>query len=77
MSELVRTAIGSFRIEDAVTPRALSADDWRRWLLPVLRAAEYLPRVQLSADEVVRLRNGLPIRQIGERGGESWQPSTL
>jgi tRNA pseudouridine55 synthase len=71
MSGLVRTAIGDFRIEDAVAPTALRADDWQQWLLPPLRAVEYLPRMQLSADEVVRLRNGLSIAARAEGGGKT------
>ena len=62
MFGLVRTAIGGFRIEDAVAPGGLNRDDWLRWLLPPLRAVEYLPCVRLSADETVRIRNGLPIK---------------
>ena len=61
MSALVRTSIGCFRLEEAVDPRALSRNNWREWLQPPLRAVEHLPRVQLSADETARIRNGLPI----------------
>jgi tRNA pseudouridine(55) synthase len=63
MSGLVRTAIGGFRIEDAVDPHALKRDNWLEWLQPTLRAVEYLPRLQLSADEAERVRNGLPIER--------------
>ena len=66
MSGLVRTVIGSFRIEDAVAPGGLNGDNWLRWLRPALQAVEYLPRVQLSPDEVVRIRNGLTIKRRGE-----------
>jgi tRNA pseudouridine55 synthase len=75
MSGLVRMAIGAFRIEDAVAPNALRADDWQRRLLPPLRAVGYLPRIQLSADEVVRLRNGLSIAARAEGGGK-WAEGT-
>ena len=77
MSGLVRTAIGSFRIEDAVAPGGLNRDNWLRWLQPPLRAVECLPRVQLSPDEVVRIRNGLPIQRRGrkaEGGGSGGMP---
>jgi tRNA pseudouridine55 synthase len=70
MSGLVRTAIGGFRIEDAVDPDGLNRDDWLRWLLPPLRAVACLPRVQLSADEAERIRNGLAILLRGEGRGE-------
>jgi len=66
MSALVRTSIGCFTLEDAVNPRELSRDDWLRFLQPPLRAVEYLPRVQLSADEVKRIRTGLTINGRAE-----------
>ena len=66
MSGLVRTAIGGFRIEDAVAPGGLNRDNWLRWLLPPLRAVECLPRLQLSPDEAVRIRNGLTIQRRAE-----------
>ena len=69
MSGLVRTAIGGFRIEDAVDPDGLNRDDWLRWLLPPLRAVECLRRVQLSADEAERIRNGLAILCKGKADG--------
>ncbi len=68
MSALVRTAIGGFRVEDAVDPRELNADAWTQWLQPPLRAVEQLPRVQLSAEQVRRIRNGLTIEAKAEGG---------
>ena len=76
MSGLVRTAIGSFRIEDAVDPRA-EPRHWLRWLLPPLRAVECLPRVQLSADDADRIRNGLAIKPRAEGGGRRAEESPL
>jgi tRNA pseudouridine55 synthase len=61
MSALRRTAIGSFRAEEAVLPERLHRDNWTNHLLPPLRAVEQLPRVELSAEEIMRLRNGLTI----------------
>jgi tRNA pseudouridine55 synthase len=69
MSALVRTSIGRFSLEDAVDPRELHQDDWLRFLQPPLLAVEYLPRVQLSTDEVRRIRNGLTLDGKGEGGG--------
>jgi tRNA pseudouridine55 synthase len=62
MSALVRQAIGSFTLEDAVDPRELTRDNWMSLLQRPLRAIEYLPRVQLSGDDVQRIRTGLTIR---------------
>ncbi len=61
MSALVRTSIGVFTLEEAVDPRQLDCDNWFSLLQPPLRAIEYLPRLQLSAAEVRRLRTGLTI----------------
>jgi len=69
MSALERTSIGSLRIEEAINPRELTRDNWLPFLQPALRAVEYLPRVQLSAEEAVRLRNGLTIEMGGEGRG--------
>lgn len=61
MASLVRTAIGSFQIEDAVAPCDLRQADWRARLLPPLQAVEYLPCLRLSSEEVLHIQNG---RQI-------------
>jgi tRNA pseudouridine55 synthase len=66
MSALVRSSIGSFSLEEAIGPRELNGDNLTQYLQPPLRAVEYLPRVQLSADEVTRLRHGLTITRSAE-----------
>lgn len=63
MSALTRTAIGNFRLEDAVDPASLSAENLPSRLLPLLLAVECLPRVDLTPAEAVRLGNGLPIER--------------
>jgi len=72
MARLVRTAIGSFRLEEAVSPEALSADTWTGHLLPLLRAVESLPRVELTPVELQHVRSGrtIPRRVDGPEGGE-------
>ena len=71
MSSLVRTAIGSFRIEDAIAPDQLSRERLRPLLSPPLAAVEWLPRVALAPDEVVCVRQGktLPrdVLPVGEQ----------
>jgi len=72
MSALKRTAIGGFRVEDAIDPGAITRENLANHLLPPLRAVEQLPRVQLTADDVARLRNGLTIAlPKGDGGGRS------
>jgi tRNA pseudouridine55 synthase len=61
MAALERTAIGIFPIAEAVAPEQLTCDKWTQHLLPTLRAVEQLPRIDLSAAEVARIRNGLRI----------------
>jgi tRNA pseudouridine55 synthase len=61
MSALERTAIGRFQIGESLDPRQFHQDTWSSHLQPPLVAVEHLPRVRLSADQFVRLRNGLPV----------------
>jgi tRNA pseudouridine55 synthase len=61
MSELLRTSIGDFRIEEAVDPQQLTEQNWTDHLLPPLMAVGRLPRVELSAEEIARIRQGLSI----------------
>ena len=61
MSALVRTAVGSFRIEDAVEVGGLAKDNWTVRLLPPLRAVEFLPRVELAAEDIALVRAGRTI----------------
>ena len=69
MSALVRTSIGGFHVAEAIDPSRLTRDNWHAFLQPPLRAVEYLPRVPLSAEEAVRLRNGQTIAAKAEGGG--------
>jgi tRNA pseudouridine55 synthase len=65
MSALTRTAIGSFRLEDAHDPNDLTKENISGRLLPMMRAVENLPRLELSADEIAEVRHGRSIaRQI-------------
>jgi tRNA pseudouridine55 synthase len=61
MSSLVRTAIGSFRVEDAIEPDGLNHENLAQLLVPPLAAVEGLPRVDLSPSEVVAVRQGKTI----------------
>ena len=62
MSDLVRTRIGPFRIEDAVQLDALSTESQPEKLLPATMAVSHLPRYQCSASELESIRRGRPIR---------------
>lgn len=63
MSRLVRTAVGTFALRDAVPLDALSAENWRHVVLPPARAVEHLPSVQLDPEEIRRVRQGQTIQR--------------
>ena len=71
MSALVRTAIGRFRLEEAVTLDELTADTLPGHLQPPLAALEELPRVDLIDAEVIELRHGRPIAARPAPPGET------
>jgi tRNA pseudouridine55 synthase len=75
MSGLLRTSIGEFRIEEAVDPGQLTSQNWTDYLLPPLAAVGRLPRVELSAEEVAKIRNGCAIPVKGQKGGTTSQPT--
>ena len=58
MSALVRTAIGEFRVEDAVDLGSLSNDTLAEHLLPPAAAVADLPTIELNADELQLVRHG-------------------
>jgi tRNA pseudouridine55 synthase len=58
MSALVRTAIGSFPLADAIDPLKLTRDNIINHLLPPLRAVDHLPMVVLSPDDRRRIASG-------------------
>jgi tRNA pseudouridine55 synthase len=61
MSALERTAVGGFRVEEAVPMDALSADTLFGHLQPPLAAVADLQRVGLSDEQLVEIRHGRPI----------------
>lgn len=61
MSELQRTAIGGFRVEQACTPDRLSRETLADWLLPPERAVEALPAVRFDARQTRRILQGLSV----------------
>jgi tRNA pseudouridine55 synthase len=61
MESLVRTAIGTFRVEDAVEPMNLTRESLSDWLLPAARAVEALTNLTLAPDAIRRLAQGQPV----------------
>ena len=56
MSSLVRTAVGQFTLDDAVTSDQLRADTLSDWLQPAAAAIGHMPSVTLHHAEVDALR---------------------
>lgn len=63
MSTLVRTAIGPFRVNDAVDPEALNRSNCGEFLIDAVEAVATLPQVRLSADEEQRISHGMGIER--------------
>lgn len=61
MSALQRTAIGPFRIEDAVLPDEPNPENITQWLQPALLAVGNMPRTPITESELNEIRNGRPI----------------
>jgi tRNA pseudouridine55 synthase len=71
MSQLTRTAVGSFTVEEAVPMEDLDPGHWTDHLLPPLRAVDMLPRVVLSDAETVCIQSGQAIRlQLPQENAE-------
>jgi tRNA pseudouridine55 synthase len=58
MSDLVRTAIGPFRLEQGLAAKALDEASLREHLLPATAAVGDLPRVVLSAERAAHVARG-------------------
>jgi tRNA pseudouridine55 synthase len=61
MSALERTAIGEFRVDEAVDPDQLTPEDWLDHLLPSLAAVGALMQIELSDEQVEAVRHGRTI----------------
>jgi tRNA pseudouridine55 synthase len=61
MSALVRTVVGRFAIEDAVSPEQITVESLTRHMLPPQSAVAHLPRTRLTGAELREIRHGLPI----------------
>ncbi len=61
MSALVRTAIGGFRVEDAVNLDELTPDSFAKYLQPPMAALQGLPQLTLTVKQLAEIRHGRPI----------------
>lgn len=60
-ASLTRTAIGCFRLEDAVTCDDLTLETLPGHLQPLLEALGEMPRIELDADQIQHVANGRAI----------------
>lgn len=58
MTDLIRTSIGSFSLERAITMDSISRETITEHLLPLLTATEQLPQVLLTEESVRSLQQG-------------------
>ncbi|MCC6493974.1 MAG: tRNA pseudouridine(55) synthase TruB [Pirellulales bacterium] len=68
MTQLVRTAVGDFRVEEAIDPRGVDAMRLRTALAPPLAAVGDLPRVELTAEQLDHVRRGGLIDEAALKG---------
>ena len=61
MSNLERTAIGGFTVDEAIDPETLTPDTWTAHLRPLLEAVAPLERIELTASEIAKIRQGQTI----------------
>jgi tRNA pseudouridine55 synthase len=70
MSDLCRTAIGDFHLNDAVSPDDLTRENLADHLLPATLGVPGLPTVSLTEEECERIRRGMPIANDGRTSTE-------
>jgi tRNA pseudouridine55 synthase len=79
LTALSRTQVGSFCLNDAVTPDELAAQGIENALLPAAHALPDSPTYSAKADEAARLANGQAVPVAGLRAEHVWvyDPSGL
>ncbi len=73
MSALVRTAIGKFDLEGSLDPGKLTKENICGRLLPMIRALDDLPRLELSTEEIRRVHRGQSIAKGIKNAPKHWQ----
>ncbi len=78
MSALVRTFIGSFTLEQSISPETLDRAIIERHLLPSQWAVSHLPSMSLSDQEVIEILHGrtIPLADWSDSGERSATDST-
>jgi tRNA pseudouridine55 synthase len=72
LTKLIRTRVGPFRIEHALTPDELASRDLAAAVLPASRAIPDAPAFSADVNQVVDLRYGRPVAANGLRADHVW-----
>jgi tRNA pseudouridine55 synthase len=72
MSALVRTAIGKFDLKKSLEPVELTKENISGRLLPMINAVDYLPQLELSAEEIRRVHRGQSIAKRDKNTPKHW-----
>ena len=72
LTRLIRTRVGPFHIEDALTPDELASRELAEAVLPASRAIPAAPAFSADVNQVVDLRNGRPLAANGLRADHVW-----
>lgn len=70
MSALQRTKIGSFSVDQAISPEQITSDSLQKLLLSPTRAVEMLPQVQLNAMQLEEVSHGRAVELDPHLQGE-------
>lgn len=72
MSALRRTAVGRFRVEEAIAPDHLDQETWVQQLQPARTAVADMPTLSLTAEQVAEVRAGkwLSLESVPANEGE-------
>lgn len=70
MTSLIRTSIGPFALESAVSLEQLEEGEWRDHALPMEMALSSLPRLELDEEGERRFRHGLSVSMVTPTPGE-------
>ena len=65
---LTRTRIGGFLLEEAIDPDEISREEIRARLRPAIAAVASLPRVDITAEELAKIRRGQAIESADTFG---------
>jgi tRNA pseudouridine55 synthase len=66
ITRLERTAVGAYKLDQAVSLEALHNEPWTNHLLPTDSAVQHMPLLELSAEETARVQVGKQIKRAAD-----------